>query len=183
MDPHDGLPPAIARAVRHLTRTGNDVLYCERAATEREMEFAKETGQRAPEIVREEVGALSDVAALGRLEELRQLLPKDLEPNLKGLAELDLTDAGDAQLNHWAKWAGEVEAKLARAVAIIDEARQFFTRENIAVLAELCTDKADERAVMALARRYWGIVKGLEGLGGQNRRLSCDGGSQNEVCG
>lgn len=149
-----GLPAALARVVRDLIRSGDETLVRVRVATEREREIARETGQRVPQEVREEVGELAGVAVLGRIEELRELLPRNLEPGLATLAALDVEQASDSELRHWAKWVSEVEGELRRAADIVDAGRVFFTKDNVSQLAELATTGSDEKAVMRLARRY-----------------------------
>lgn len=150
----DGLPPALARVVQDLSRSGDQMLVRVRSATEKEREIARETGQRVPDEVREEVGQLAGVAVVGRIEELRKVLPKDLEPNLASLAELDIQQASDGELRHWARWVGEVDGELRRAEDIVYAGRVFFRKDNISQLAELATTRSEEKAVMRVAGRY-----------------------------
>jgi len=145
-----GLPRSILRSIQEMMRTGRTVLYKERAATEQEKAFAKETGQRMPNIVQEEVGTLKGLSGLAKMEEL---LPKDLIPNLDAIAEIDVDAATEGDLQFWSKWCGEVDVKVEQAKSIIDSAQIFFHEDNISKLAEISSTKDEERSIMRFAKK------------------------------
>lgn len=154
MNRDKGLPQSITKTITDLIKTGNNVLFKERIATKQEKEIFKETGQKISEVVREEVGSLKGLSGLGKIEELRNLLPKDLEPNLKVLANIDVNNVDEKELRYWSKWSGDVESKLLSATSIIDDARQFFSKENISLLAEISETRDEEKIVMTFSKRY-----------------------------
>ncbi|MEW8348577.1 MAG: hypothetical protein AB2687_09720 [Candidatus Thiodiazotropha taylori] len=154
IDREDGLPPSVSQDLLKLIKSGDNVLYRERTATEQEKDIARETGQQQLEIIREEIGSIQGIKGLGLIEELRNILPKDLELNLKNLSEIDVNKCTDTELRYWAKWSGEVESKFTRATMIIEDARKFFNQDNITLLSEIALNRKDEKKVMLIAKKY-----------------------------
>ena len=67
---------------------------------------------------------------------------------------MDVQLAQENDLRKWAKWVGEVEIKLRESRRLIEDGQKFFTKENIALLAEVALSKNDEKKVMWVAKKY-----------------------------
>lgn len=152
-DHNDGLPDSVVRFLQNAIKTGDNSVYTERAATQNEREIAKETGQGELSFIRENVGALSGIKGLSKINSLRDILAVDLEVNLKTLAGLDVESLSDKDLQFWAKWCSEVDSKINVVRSIINDSQKFFTRDNICLLFE--TVQGDEgKQVMKVAKQY-----------------------------
>lgn len=149
-----GLPKRVINILRDMMKKGTNVLIIEREATQREKEIAVEMGQQIPIAISDEVGLVKGLSGLNRIDELRDILAKDLEPNLNAFATINVEDMKEQDLRYWSKWCGEVESKLNTAAAIIEDATQFFSRENILQLGEVVDGRDDEKVVMTIAKYY-----------------------------
>lgn len=148
------LPTLMLQMLRNAIKNGDGVLYVERTASEKDKEIAKETGQSIGATISEEIGTLYGVVGVGELEIIRETVPRDIVPNLNKLSALNVDEAGEGELRFWAKWSGEVDGKLNRVNSILNDALRFFSRENIALLAELAENKEQELIVMKYAKEY-----------------------------
>jgi hypothetical protein len=156
--PEHGLPTPIRRVLDEMVRTQSSTLKRQRLATAREIEMMRETGSRASEkpngvVIEEDIGSLSGLSVLYPEKNIREILIKDIEVRLNEFRSVVVDTASRYELSTWAKWVSEIDAKLKTCREIIEAGRAFFSRENIAKLAELTENAADERQIMAIARR------------------------------
>ncbi|KVD48691.1 hypothetical protein WS61_07710 [Burkholderia sp. ABCPW 11] len=142
-----GVPEKIVRYVCDMVKRGSSIVTVPRQATKEEADAEEaRIGRHVPRpfIIDEPVGQVSNLDALYRENDLREILVLDLEMKCKELSELDVDTLTYDQLTKWVKWVGTVEAKLQRARDAVASGRQLLTVANLSCLGEVSSADAWE---------------------------------------
>ena len=104
-------------------------------------------------LVSEQVGAIEGLAIFFTELDVRDLLIRDVLPQLKIIEALTVDGLSEPELRAHAKWAGEAEGKLSKAEFAIEEGRKFLRDENLVLFKRLLDSTLEMSQFLTFLRR------------------------------
>ena len=150
---NSGCPDEVVRMITSMIKTRSNVIFTEREATSNEidnLEAIENRTLRRPHYIEVPIAQLVGVEALYPENNIRDILVKDLETNIRHLKEKDIDSLTYGELKHWVKWVGSVEITLDKAVNIVAMGCKLLDRANLSPFLKILGRKEDER----LFRKY-----------------------------
>lgn len=141
-----GCPEEVAHRLTSMVKNRNSILTTQRIASDQEVEDIEAIEDRKvqrPHYVEERVAEISGVEVLYPENDLRQLLVKDLESNLKDFKEKDISSMSYEELRQWAKWIGTVDTTFERAEVAVAQGRKLLNEDNLTPFLEVLEDRED----------------------------------------
>lgn len=141
-----GVPDTVVVKISDMVRRRNGVITMPRIASESEikdLEIIQRRTIERPYYIEEEKGNLKGIEVLYEENDLREIIAKDLESNLKNISDINIDGASYKDLQFWAKWCGEFDNKIENIEKIIGYGKVFLSAENLKQLLIAIEDKDD----------------------------------------
>ncbi|MES9853630.1 MAG: hypothetical protein ABW170_17575 [Candidatus Thiodiazotropha sp. L084R] len=110
-----GVPASVTKQINELVRRRSGDITIPRQASEEEindLETIQNRKLERPYYIDESVGNLRGLETLYTENDIRKILIKDLQENLKVLSDLDISTATFSELQFWVKWCSQYEQKI-----------------------------------------------------------------------
>ena len=107
-------------------------------------------------IFTDSIAELAGLDALYPENDLRELLVKDLEENIKSFKESDIDQMTHEQLDYWVKWASKVEVTVERANGIVESGNRLLSMNNLSTFLQIL-GKQEE------VNKFRNFLRGLSG--------------------
>lgn len=136
----------IIKEVRKIANTREGSIIIPRVATEEEIEIIEASQKKPlprPHYVDDKTGYLRGIEIFYPENDLRELLIKDAQTNLRALKILDVDSATYSELQFWSKWCSDFESKISKAKTIIKHGTDLLQSDNLLKLTAFI-DNLDE---------------------------------------
>ena len=154
-----GCPDEIVRRITTMVKARSNVISKQREATKQEIEDREAIENRTlprPYYVEEQIAELTGLDALYPENDLRELLVKDLEENIKAFKETDIDKMTHEQLNYWVKWVSKVELTFERAKGIVESGNRLLSMNNLSLFLQILAKQEE-------VKQFRNFLRGLGG--------------------
>jgi len=139
-----GCPEEVVNRLLNMTKSRNSLLTSQRLATNQEIDDLEAIENRKierPHYIEEPIAEISGIEALYPENDLRELLVKDLESNIKQFTENDIDQMSFEDLRRWSKWIDTVENTIEKSLSIIESGKRLLSKENLKPFLEIIEDQ------------------------------------------
>jgi hypothetical protein len=148
-----GCPDGVVARLSNMVKTRNNLLTKPRLATNQEVEDLEAIENRRieqPHYIEEPIAEISGLEALYPENDLRKLLVKDLESNIKTLKAKDIDQLDFKELRYWSKWIGTVDTTIDKVDSIIESGKRLLAENNL----KHFLDVLEEQDEVKVFRKY-----------------------------
>lgn len=141
-----GCPDEVVRRITSMIKSRSNIISTQREATKQEIEDREAIENRTlprPHYIDVPIAEVAGVDALYPENDLRNLLVKDLETNIKQFREKDIDSLTYEELNYWVKWVGTVEITLERAKSAVESGKRLLSPSNLSPFVKVLTKQGD----------------------------------------
>lgn len=150
-------PDEIVHIITSMIKSRSNILSKQRLASEQEIEDIEAIENRTiepPYYIDEQIAEIIGFEALYPENDIRKLLVKDLESNIREFKEKDIGQLSYNDLRHYTKWIDTIENTLEKAEAIVIQARKLFVKDNLEPLIKTLKDQGDIRLFRGYLKRF-----------------------------
>jgi hypothetical protein len=141
-----GCPGEVVRRISSMIKTRTNIISTQREATKQEIEDHEAIEKRTlprPYYIDVPIAELAGVEALYPENDLRQILVKDLDTNIRQFREKDIDRLTFEQLNYWVKWVSSVEITMERAGVVVAQGHKLLSLVNLSPFLKVLTSQDD----------------------------------------
>lgn len=143
-----GCPDTVISKINEIVRSRNGTLIKAREASEdeiKDIEAIEERKLERPHYIGEVKGTLNGIEALFPENNLRKIIIKDLEDNLKTLSDIDIDNATYKELQYWVKWTAEFDNKIVTIKRIISSGVRLLDADNLLQLLHFVNNAQESK--------------------------------------
>lgn len=141
-----GCPEEVVRRISSMIKTRTNILSTPREATKQEIEDLETIENRKlprPYYIDTPIAEISGIEALYPENDLRDLIVKDLETNIKEFREKDIDKLTYEELRHWAKWVSSIDNTIEKSTSVVTQGRKLLRATNLEPFLKVLSSQDD----------------------------------------